>query len=154
MVPLAEGRGVVEDPYTVSLNVIFLGTLILGFTMFLSGLVLFTAVLFLAVAARLLALTARGLISRAVHLYGARPPGQSSGTGRSSSANDQRAVPTVPRSPDLPGIPGGRTAGSVISGMPGQRDARSGVQDEDPVTAPGVTMNMSRRGLPGGPSAR
>lgn len=43
-----------EDLCTVSLHLIILGTLMLGFTMFLAGLVLSTALLFLAGAARLL----------------------------------------------------------------------------------------------------
>ncbi|MGY2743985.1 hypothetical protein [Arthrobacter sp. UYCu723] len=54
-----------------SLHLVFLGTLVLGFTMFLAELVLFTALLFLAGAPRLLALIARGLLPP-----GGRPPGQ------------------------------------------------------------------------------
>ncbi|WP_083266521.1 hypothetical protein [Arthrobacter sp. U41] len=142
-----------EDPYTVSLHLIFLGTLMLV-TMFLAGLVLFAALLFLAGAARLLALLARGLFRRAVLRHRPRPLGKASGSGRSGSANEQRAVPTVPRNPGLTGMPGGRTAGGLISTMSGQGEGRSsGAQNEDPVTAPGVTMNMSP-GLSGGPSAR
>ncbi|MET3923436.1 hypothetical protein [Arthrobacter sp. UYEF20] len=145
-----------EDPYTVSLHLIFLGTLMLGFTMFLAGLVLCTALLALAVAARLLALTARGLFRRTVlrHRWRPRPLGQASGTGRSGSANERRAAPTAPQIPSLPGMPGGRTAGSDISGISGQLDAKSGVQDEDPVTATQGYDEHVLPGFPGGPSAR
>jgi hypothetical protein len=124
----------------VSLHRIFLGTLLVGFTMFLAELVLFTALLFLAGAARLLVLTARGLFPRAVlrHRHRPRPLGQASVAGRSGSANDRRPVPKVPRNAGLTGSPGDRNAGSVISGISGQRDARSGAQDEDPVTAAGL----------------
>jgi hypothetical protein len=71
-----------------SLHLVFLGTLVLGFTTFLAELVLFTALLFLAVAARLLALTARGAFRRAAGLrtdIGRSPSGRRPGQAEAAA---------------------------------------------------------------------
>lgn len=51
-----------EDPHVVALHIMFVGTLILGFIIFLAQLILILAILILAGAARLLALAAVGLL--------------------------------------------------------------------------------------------
>lgn len=57
-----------------SVHLVFLGTLVLGFTMFLAELVLFTVLLFLAGTVRLLALTVLGLVRRVDGLGHRHPP--------------------------------------------------------------------------------